>query len=353
MANIPIRKTLHGNVLGLSDDEQVIVNPEAGGALQRVLAHYTGETGAWTLRDPDGAEVAAGAGGSGAGGGLGANDLTAITTEVDPINGGYRLATAQQSGVASAVTYNGSGDIAAVTIDLPTTDIVSTYNYTNDLPYISGNWYVGGGLRMSSAQASEFKTNLVAAGANAAGFRVFVHDLAQGVTLEWNATAQSYRGINGSPILLNDDRANGTNLLANTSETAAQKTVIIPGWLTSTHSEFEVEAHTTWSGTGRTTGTARVKFGGTTVAQTAAAAAQLTFVQRASVMNTANKSAQKFWPATASTAMALLGETTSGAFTTSAINTGNDTAVTITHQVDAYASDSAVVTFFRVAVTNP
>lgn len=306
--------------------------------------------------------VSPGTGGGGGGGGggsyLGAGSITAVTTEIDPVNGGFRPVTFTQSGVEWTVSYNLDGSRAYLSAFAG--ELIVTYAYTpdGDFAYVSGNYIdVEGRIRMDWATAANLGDDIVAGmwvvGTDLDnGLQIFVTDIVGGVTLEWSDLIDWWRGPNGAPITL-AVFGNTSYYTGSTSESPAQITATIPGKLVAANGGqvcawANCEANVSATPANATTGTLnpRWKLGSDTISSSTSG----TGVRKMNAgMVVTNDGARNMQSAN------LGGTPYSSATSSSAGNLTNDTAldqnITLTFQLSA-GTDQIRVRQAKVWVVN-
>lgn len=154
-------------------------------------------TGGIVYVPPGGTTVPAASVSSGSGGGGGGSDRSAVVSEADPVNvGGTRLLRETVGGIPWTQNYDAQGALISRewAPALLKSDVLYTpegYGYVPD-----ANRFTENGFRLSAAQATAIKSNLVALGAAADGAIFWAHDMEDagvgGVQLEWSATEGRY-----------------------------------------------------------------------------------------------------------------------------------------------------------------
>lgn len=188
--------------------------------------------------------VGTGTGGGGSVSGGGGSDRTAVTYEVDPVNGGYRVATETVDGIPWTQSYDVLGRLITREWVAGGLEAVIYYDaegfgYGDDTTNI---FVKGGAIQVFSAQMAALKTALAALGTDiSAQFYVADFDSNRGLLLEWNHVNQCFRGVGGAPICFWSAVSLPPLVAPGTVDSNLFTPVTFPGWLRGPQGRWECE----------------------------------------------------------------------------------------------------------------
>lgn len=199
--------------------------------------------------------------------GGGGSDRTAVTEEVDPVNGGYRVLSETVDGIPWTYTYDVQGRLEGRTWSAGGLSATITYN-SNGFGTASGNIIKGDSIVVTSSQMATLKTALAALSAteNKPKFYVSDFDSSRGLELEWNPVDECFRFPGGTDGIVGHDTTTVTATDApgtDNAESAALYTITIPGWLRGPKSRIIISSIYNYSDD-TPTKTTRFKLNGTT-----------------------------------------------------------------------------------------
>jgi len=195
-----------------------------------------------STHNPPGTSGGGGGGTSDAGGG--GSDRTAVTYEVDDVNGGFRVQTETVDGVTWTLSYGAQGELItrawvagglSATIDYDS----EGFGYGDDTTNI---FQKGGAIRVFAAQMAALKAALITLGTEVTALW-YVADFQsdRGLLLEWNHVDEAFRGPGGSPIVFHTQRSLTSIVAPGTTETTAYTAPDFPGWLRGPKGVWETE----------------------------------------------------------------------------------------------------------------
>jgi len=301
-----------------------------------------------STHNPPGTSGGGGGGGTSDAGG-GGSDRTAVTYEVDPVNGGFRVLTETVDGIPWTLGYDVSGRIETRDWVAGGLEAVILYDsegfgYGDDTTNI---FLRGGAIQTFSAQMSALRAALITLGTPVSA-TFYVADLNNGLELEWNDVGGNFRGIGGTSFKAAQLGAYASAVNPGTTELTAY-TGVVPEWLRADASRINVYVFSDYIGEADAK-TTRIKVNGTTLTSGAVTATQNAMERMLGIAIPTEGSLR-----TVTTFTGYSTTASSASATATAIATGTDLTFTVTMQFDAGGVGGSQSTGhnFYVEVHNP